>query len=97
MRSVQQQFRAVSDRVARREVPGYALLGGPLLVLLLVAARAPAEESGMQSLFDGVRRGTATPEVAQERSFDGRSHRDRDVAQAAYLRDDNALVLPAAA
>lgn len=58
-----EQLRAVSDRAAWRKRPCCAVLGGPLLVFLILYTAAPAEEAGLGQWFDGVRRGTETPEV----------------------------------
>jgi type IV pilus assembly protein PilQ len=54
-----EQLRAVSDRVVRRVRPCCAILGGPLLVLVILVTAAPAEEAGMGSSTMDVRRGVA--------------------------------------
>ena len=67
---MRQSFRAVSDRVVPRAVRCCAILGGPLLMLLIHVAVVPAEESGTEQWFEGVERGTDTPEVSQTRPPD---------------------------
>src|SRR5262245_57298425 len=53
----------VKRRADRRVISRSAAFAAALWMLLTATAFAPAEEPGMQRLFDGVRRGTSTPEV----------------------------------
>jgi len=64
MRDTEQQFRAVSDRAARRTTAGCALLGGPLLVLLLVADVAVAQNPPARPMFSGMRRNAPASQAA---------------------------------
>ncbi len=61
----QQTFRAVSDRAVRRKVSLCAILGGPLLMLLVHVSAVPAQQAGTGTgeWFHGVHRETQTPEV----------------------------------
>ena len=64
MSRMRQTFRAVSDRVVPRAVRCCAILGGPLLMLLVHVALASAQQRGTERWFAGVERGVDTPEVA---------------------------------
>jgi type IV pilus assembly protein PilQ len=64
MRCLEQQFRAVSQRTVRRTTSGCALLGGPLLVLLLVAELTVAQTPPSRPMFSGMRRNAAASEAA---------------------------------
>lgn len=61
-------FRAVRDRVAPRVVRRCAILGGPLLMLFAIASMAVAQPGAQpppaSRAFEGVARGTETPQVA---------------------------------
>lgn len=84
-----QSTRAVSDRVVPRAVRCCAILGGPLLMLLILGAPLPAQQSGTRHWFEGVERGTETPQVAHAPPRERRMRQPSDdggglrVAQAA--------------
>ena len=67
-----QPFRAVSDRAVPRSVRCCAILGGPLLMLLLSGGPVSAQQSDTRRWFEGVERGTDTPAVANSPPEDRR-------------------------
>jgi hypothetical protein len=85
MRSVEQQFRAVSDRAVRRRASGCALLGGPLLVLLIVADVAMAQNPPARPMFSGMRRHAVASETAGQPPPQGPARSPSDVGRSLRL------------
>jgi type IV pilus assembly protein PilQ len=96
MRWERQQLGAVCDRAVRRLVPGCAVLGGALLLLLLTTPSFSwAQGSNSDRLFEGVRRGTETPELIASQPIALRQ--PGDLGGDAYQPIHDSKVNPAAA
>ncbi len=90
MKCLEQQFRAVSDRAARRSASGCALLGGPLLALLLLAEMVAAQNPPSRPMFSGMRRNAAASTTAGQPPPREKMRSPSDVGQSLRLAANGA-------